>query len=68
MLQRKPGGAETQIKVYGLLVAVELEVGMMTPEQAAMRISDALTFAEGVGHVDIEHLGEVAAYEEDGVK
>lgn len=64
MLQRKPDGKEPKLHTYGFLIGVELEAGVLTAEQAALRLGDALSFVEGVGRVDVDCLGEIEAYEE----
>ena len=47
-------------RLYGFLVGVEIEDGRdATPETVAMKLSDALSFVEGVGLVDVDFLGEV---------
>lgn len=45
---------------HGYLISVEIaERRAMSPEQVAMRFSDALAFVEGIGTVDVDYLGEV---------
>ncbi len=47
-------------RLYGFLVGVEIaDGGDITPESVSMKLSDALSFVEGVGLVDVECLGEV---------
>ena len=58
MLQRKPEG-NAPIRTYGFLVGVEIEDEEATPEEVAMKISDALTFMEGTGAVEVSVLGEI---------
>ena len=60
MLDRNCGPTRT----WGILVGVELEDGVLTAEQASLRLSDALSWCEGVGEVHIEVLGEVGVYED----
>lgn len=66
MLQRK--SSPPQLRVHAFLVGVEIEDGVCTSEQASMAISDALTFKEGVGAVDVTPLGEMLPEPEDSVE
>lgn len=58
MLQRKPSG-NAPLRQWAYLIAVEIEDGEITPEQVSMRLSDALSFVEGIGTVDVDQLGEI---------
>ena len=45
---------------HGFLLSVAIYKGAaMSPEQIAMRLADSLAFIEGIGHVDVESLGEI---------
>ena len=55
MLDRNSGPT----RVFGILIGLELEDGVCTPEQAAMKLSDSLSFVEGVGNVTVDILGEI---------
>lgn len=60
MLDRNSGPT----KVYGVLIGVELETSVCTPERAAMKLGDALNFTEGVGSVTVDVLGEIETVDE----
>ena len=55
MLARDAG----PIKVFGILIGLELEDGVCTPEQAAAKLADSLAWVEGVGNVTVDVLGEI---------
>lgn len=62
MLQR---GKDSPTSIQGYLVGVEVESNSpTTPEQIACRLADGLAWMEGVGHVDVESLGEIQVYDE----
>lgn len=49
-----------RLRTYAYLVAAEIEDHSLTsPDTAAMKLGDALIWAEGVGKVDVELLGEL---------
>lgn len=55
-------GQASEVTVQGFLVAVELEEG--TDVQMVMtKLADALTWVEGIGSIDIDHLGLVDTYD-----
>ena len=62
MLQSK-SGQSAPISVHGFLVGVEIEEGTIDPEKVALRLAEGLTFMEGVGKVDVEHLGAIDVYD-----
>ena len=64
MLNRDSG----KTRVYGILLGVELEDNVCTPEQAVRKLADSLSFVEGVGAVTIDVLGEVDQYDEPEVE
>lgn len=61
MLQSKPEG-NAPVKAEAFLVAVEYEVGEITPEAIALRLNDSLTWIEGIATVEVERLGEITTY------
>ena len=65
MIHRKPEG-NNPLKSCAFLIGVEYEEGEVTQEQMANRLSDALSWVEGVSTVDVESLGEIQTYEDDG--
>lgn len=65
MLQR----SNAPINVQGFLVAVEMQADSHTSvEQVALRIAEGLAFLEGIGHVDVDALGQIDVLDEDGQK
>ena len=45
---------------HGFLLSVEIYKGAaMSPEQVAMRLADSLAHVEGLGHVDVESIGDI---------
>ena len=66
MIHRKPDNGNNPMRSIAFLVGVEYEDGETTPEQIANRLGDALTWVEGVSTVDVESLGEIQTYEDDG--
>lgn len=60
MLNRNSGPT----KIFGILIGLEIETGVCTPEKAAMKLGDALNFTEGVGSVTVDVLGEIDTVDE----
>lgn len=55
-------GTPNEVTMQGFLLAVEMEEG--TNVEAVMnKLADALTWIEGVGAIDIDHLGMVDTYD-----
>ena len=65
MIHRKPEG-NNPLRSYAFLIGVEYEEGEVSPEQMANKLSDALSWVEGVSSVDVESLGEIQTYDDDG--
>lgn len=53
-----------QTRDHAFLIAVELE-DTTSPEDVSNKLAGSLTWVEGVGKVDVEHLGEITSYNED---
>lgn len=47
------------LKTHGFLVSVEAEDGYVNPEALAERLGSACTFMEGVGHIDVNYMGQI---------
>lgn len=63
MLRR---GKDSTTSIQGYLIGVEVESDSpTTPEQVACRIADGLAWMEGIGHIDVESLGEIQVYGEE---
>lgn len=61
MLRR---GVDETTSTHGFLIAIELsdsEPGLS--EAVAIRLADGPSFMEGVGKVDVEHLGKLDIYD-----
>lgn len=64
MLKSTAGSPDT-VTTHGFLLAVEMETS--TDIEAVMnRLADGITMMEGVGSIDIEHLGAIDMFEEQG--
>lgn len=61
MLERKAGKTEH----FGFLLSAEIETGKADPDEVERKLSDALTWVEGVGQVEIECLGKIDVYEKE---
>ena len=61
MLYRNSGPT----KVYSFLITLELEDGVISPEMAMNRLSDAVSFMEGCVVLDVENYGTLAEVEAD---
>lgn len=66
-MQRKPG-PPPQLKTYGFLVGIELDLEDVTTEQISFALSDACTWLEGTGAAQVECLGEIDTYDEPAVE
>ena len=64
MLQR---GKDSPLTTHGFLVSAELVEDQATPEQASLKLADSLSWVEGIGHVDVTHLGTIDMYPEKEV-
>lgn len=53
-----------EVTTHGFLLAVEMADGVDV-ESLMNRLADALTFIDGVGTIDIDHLGQVDMFAED---
>ena len=53
-----------KVITHGFLVAVEIEEGSQSVEFLCNRLRGELAFVEGVGVVDVEHLGEIDIYDD----
>lgn len=54
----------SELTVNGFLIAVELEKDVKI-EEIANRLADGLSFIEGVGQVEVNHLGELELVPEE---
>lgn len=52
--------------VYGFLVAIDMNDKYLrtSPEQLRMRLAEGPQFMEGVGHVNVDYIGEIEIEEE----
>lgn len=61
MLQRKTKPLHT----YGYILSVEAEEGIDL-ESLSNRLADALLYIEGVGAIEVECMGQIDGYDEEG--
>lgn len=61
MLERTAGKTEH----FGFLISCELEAGKVTTEQIMMKLSDSVSWVEGVGETCVECLGKIDVYTDD---
>ena len=60
MLDRNSGPT----RVYSMLVTVEIEDGVTSPEHVMNRLADGISYIEGVNVLDVDNYGTLT--EEDG--
>jgi len=58
------GDKDTEVKTYGFLIAVEVEP-KVDHNKLILKLMEGPRFMEGIGHIDIEELGEVEVVEGD---
>lgn len=56
---------DNQLTSHGFLIAVEVAADVSI-DHLQNKLSDALQWVEGVGKIEVEHLGELDTYSEVG--
>lgn len=51
---------------YGFIICVEAEEGTSV-DAISLKLADACTWVEGVGHTDVEFMGEIEEVDDDGI-
>lgn len=60
---RRESGSTGELKQHGFLICVEAEDGV-DMSAVALRLADGPRWMDGVGHVDVEYMGEIPEYED----
>lgn len=65
MLQNHLSRGEKHLRSLGFIISVDVE-SKVDPEVIRLKLADALTWMEGVDKPDVDFLGDITNYSEDG--